>query len=176
MPGITRGSDHHHVDALDQTCAPQAFLPNLPYALVLALALIWGLTDMLPGYAQEVPIVPYLSTGCRYLVVDQGEGPANFYTVGFDDLGWAMGDAAFGQGLNIPGFSLCPLDPTDRTQWPTDTDILLRKTFTLRANEQCMFTYGGPQLPGADLIAAYADENDDNMQQANEPADTATKA
>jgi hypothetical protein len=33
-----------------------------------------------------------------------------------------------------------------------------------------------PPFPGADLITAYADENNDNTQQPTEPADTATKA
>jgi hypothetical protein len=64
--------------------------------VVWALALIWGLTDVLPGYAQDVPIVPYLSTGYRYRVVPQGGGPTGFDQPGFNDSIWAMGDAAFG--------------------------------------------------------------------------------
>jgi hypothetical protein len=41
---------------------------------------------------------------------------------------------------------------------------------------QCTFTYTGPPFPGADLITAYADQNNDTIQQPTEPADTATKA
>jgi hypothetical protein len=38
------------------------------------------------------------------------------------------------------------------------------------------FCYTGPDLPGADAIHAYADNDEDNTQDANEPFDDATKA
>jgi Bacterial Ig-like domain (group 1)/Beta-propeller repeat len=41
---------------------------------------------------------------------------------------------------------------------------------------QCTFTYLGPALPGADLITAYPDLNNNNVQDGNELADFATKA
>jgi Beta-propeller repeat len=44
------------------------------------------------------------------------------------------------------------------------------------SNGQCGFSYTGPSLPGADLITAYADSDGDAMQDAGEPAATATKA
>jgi hypothetical protein len=37
------------------------------------------------------------------------------------------------------------------------------------------FCYTGPDLPGADTIHAYADNDEDNTQDANEPFDDATK-
>jgi hypothetical protein len=37
------------------------------------------------------------------------------------------------------------------------------------------FCYTGPDLPGADAIHAYADNDEDNTQDANEPFDDATK-
>jgi hypothetical protein len=40
---------------------------------------------------------------------------------------------------------------------------------------QCTFTYTGPAFPGADLIHAYADLNNNNVQDADEPFDDATK-
>jgi hypothetical protein len=47
---------------------------------------------------------------------------------------------------------------------------------TTDANGQAEFCYTGPPLPGADAIKAYADTDNDNMQDAGEPFDTATKA
>lgn len=41
-------------------------------------------------------------------------------------------------------------------------------------NGQCTFTYTGPQLPGADQISAYADNNTSNQQDQGEPTATAT--
>lgn len=46
---------------------------------------------------------------------------------------------------------------------------------TTDANGQATFCYMGPALPGADLITAYADTDNDNTQDAGEPSDTATK-
>lgn len=44
------------------------------------------------------------------------------------------------------------------------------------ATGQCDFTYQGPELPGADLIEAYADSNGNGTQDPGEPTATATKA
>jgi Mg-chelatase subunit ChlD len=46
---------------------------------------------------------------------------------------------------------------------------------TTNASGQAQFCYTGPALPGSDLITAYADTNGDNVKQADEPSDTATK-
>jgi Bacterial Ig-like domain (group 1) len=46
---------------------------------------------------------------------------------------------------------------------------------TTDKNGQATFCYQGPPLPGADAIKAYADTNSNNMQDAGEPFDTATK-
>jgi hypothetical protein len=43
------------------------------------------------------------------------------------------------------------------------------------ADGEAMFCYMGPALPGADLITAVADANDDGDADAGEPFDTATK-
>jgi hypothetical protein len=43
------------------------------------------------------------------------------------------------------------------------------------ANGHATFCYTGPALPGADLIAAYADTNNNAVQDPGEPGDTATK-
>jgi Big-like domain-containing protein len=47
---------------------------------------------------------------------------------------------------------------------------------TTNANGQATFCYNGPPLPGADEIHAYADTDNDNVQDATEPFDDATKA
>jgi hypothetical protein len=47
---------------------------------------------------------------------------------------------------------------------------------TTNANGQCTFTYAGPQLPGADLITAYPDLNNNMVQDLNELEGAATKA
>jgi hypothetical protein len=43
------------------------------------------------------------------------------------------------------------------------------------ANGQATFCYTGPALPGADVITAYADTNNNAVQDPGEPGDTATK-
>lgn len=72
-------------------------------------------------------IISYGDTGYRYKVVSHGE-EEGFEQPGFDDFEFSTGDAGFG----IPS-GVCPLNnPTDvRTTWPLNTDILLRKQFTL---------------------------------------------
>lgn len=46
---------------------------------------------------------------------------------------------------------------------------------TTDSNGQAGFCYTGPGLPGADVITAYADTNADNVNDATEPEDIATK-
>lgn len=47
---------------------------------------------------------------------------------------------------------------------------------TTDANGMCTFTYAGPALPGADLISAFADTNNNGIPDAGEPTATATKS
>jgi hypothetical protein len=50
-------------------------------------------------------------------------------------------------------------------------------TCTTNSSGQCSFTYSGPQLPGADVINAFADTNGNGARDGGEPAATpATKA
>ena len=46
---------------------------------------------------------------------------------------------------------------------------------TTDGNGRCSFTYGGPELPGADLIEAFADANGNGTQDATELSGLATK-
>jgi hypothetical protein len=47
---------------------------------------------------------------------------------------------------------------------------------TTDANGEAEFCYSGPTFPGDDDISAYADNNENGTQQADEPGDTAKKA
>ena len=47
---------------------------------------------------------------------------------------------------------------------------------TTAANGECSFTYTGPALPGADLIVACADTDNDGVRDPSEPCGEATKA
>jgi hypothetical protein len=47
---------------------------------------------------------------------------------------------------------------------------------TTNSSGQCSFTYTGPQLPGADIITAYADTDNDGTRDPGEPQEQATKA
>jgi Bacterial Ig-like domain (group 1) len=47
---------------------------------------------------------------------------------------------------------------------------------TTDASGEAEFCYTGPALPGADVIAAYADTDADSTQDAGEPGDTAAKS
>jgi hypothetical protein len=46
---------------------------------------------------------------------------------------------------------------------------------TTDANGEAEFCYNGPPLPGSDVITAYADTNNNNIQDPGEPSDVATK-
>jgi len=79
------------------------------------------------GQAVEQPLIPYLSTGYSYAIVNFDDLPG-FEQPGYDDSGFSIGDAGFGSG----GF--CPLDSTATTAWPLSSDLLVRKSFLLPAN------------------------------------------
>ena len=66
--------------------------------------------------------------------------------------------------------------PSVTVQFMVEGSVSAAGSCTTNVNGQCDVTYPGPQLPGADLITAYPDLNDNNMEDANELAGTATKA
>lgn len=72
-------------------------------------------------------ILPYEATGYKYLQVSSGNEPAGWQNESFNDSAWSTGDAAFGSGGG------CPLQPTGKTHWDVNTDILLRKAISLPA-------------------------------------------
>jgi hypothetical protein len=96
--------------------------------------------------------VPLQATGYRYLQVPWDAGGA-FEAPGFDDSGWAIGQAGFGT-IGGP----CGINSTSsvHTPWDLGTDMLVRKSFTLPAaatsvrvdgtidNEATVFVNGVP--------------------------------
>jgi hypothetical protein len=53
--------------------------------------------------------------------------------------------------------------------------VMTSGSATTNASGQAEFCYTGPALPGADLITAFADTNNNMVQDPGEPSDTATK-
>jgi Bacterial cadherin-like domain len=89
------------------------------------LFLVSGLTQAATFTYVNQTIVPYQDGDYRYQVVAHGTG-AGFELPAFDDSAWSSGGAAF--GTNVVS---CPLNPTVVTPWAANTDILVRKEFTL---------------------------------------------
>lgn len=95
-------------------------------ALVATVFLLALLAFPAPAPSQATVVVPYGAPGYRYMVVAHGALPT-FQNPAFDDSGFGTGAAPFGSGGS------CPLDATVQTSWPTDTDILVRKTINFPA-------------------------------------------
>ena len=89
--------------------------------------------------ADPVPttVVPFQATGYRYLVVAAGGGAADFMQPGFNDAAFNTGQAGFGSGGG------CSVQGTRHTTWPTNTDILIRKTIDLPPNTTDVTITGG---------------------------------
>ena len=81
--------------------------------------------------------MPFQATGYRYLVVAAGGGAADFMQPGFNDAAFNTGQAGFGSGGG------CSVQGTRHTTWPTNTDILIRKTIDLPPNTTDVTITGG---------------------------------
>lgn len=77
----------------------------------------------------EVLHIPYGSDGWKYKVVATGAEPG-FQAPGYDDSGWATGEAPFGSWEEGYG-NICPITASIVTNWPTNSDILVRRTVNL---------------------------------------------
>ncbi len=66
--------------------------------------------------------------------------------------------------------------PTMAVRFSVQGSVNTTGSCSTNTSGQCAFTYTGPQLPGADVITAYADKDGDNSRDADEPQATATKA
>lgn len=79
----------------------------------------------------EVLHIPYGSDGWTYKVVATG-AETGFEAPGYDDSGWATGEAPFGS-WEAGQQNACPINASIVTEWPTRTDILVRRTVNLCA-------------------------------------------
>ncbi len=108
---------------------------------VWALALL-GLLALAGGAVQAhgttFTAVSYMEGGYTYQVVDHGVG-AGFEAVRYDDSAWLPGAAGFGTTSGV-----CWWNNTTnvQTEWPGNTDILVRKTFELPAGAHNLLVFG----------------------------------
>lgn len=89
-----------------------------------------------PATEATVTALDYNSTGWRYLQVAADADVPLFHMPGFDDSGWASGQAAFGTSTG------CAYNASVKTQWDVGTDILLRHWVHLPANAQEVRIHG----------------------------------
>src|SRR2546430_12345093 len=102
----------------------------LPFAVVFALSTVGS-----PGTAANAPlsaptiVVPYGGSEYKYQVVPVDDG-IGFERPDFDDSAFAVGDAGF---ASREGY--CELNSLGdvRTEWPVETDLLVRKGLELPA-------------------------------------------
>jgi len=79
-----------------------------------------------PGLTpQTLEVIPYGATDYRFSTYGLGEVPSDYGLETFDDSAFAAGNASFGSGGG------CPLQPTVKTYWPVNSEIVLRKNFDL---------------------------------------------
>jgi hypothetical protein len=107
-------------------------LAMLLATVVLLLALAAGVAQGQTASTGPETVVPYLDTGYKYKVVGRG-ADSGFEAPSFDDStsDWKTGDAGFGT-LQAGSCSLNnPANNMIQTEWPVNTDILLRKNFDL---------------------------------------------
>ncbi|NOT58941.1 MAG: cadherin-like domain-containing protein, partial [Acidobacteria bacterium] len=77
--------------------------------------------SLYPAQNGRSTFIPYAATAYKYKIVNFGEG-IGFERLDFDDSIFSTGNAGFGDGCN----ALRQGNP-----WPSNTDILLRRKFTL---------------------------------------------
>lgn len=107
-------------------------LSLLSLLLVAGLSPTWVVSTAFAAPGGTTVAIPYLSGGYKYQVVSHGTG-GGFEAPAFDDSAFAAGTAAFGTGLIFGSADSCPLRANGVTFWSSNTDILVRKSFTLPA-------------------------------------------
>ena len=81
---------------------------------------------MVSAHGPTVTVIPFMATGYKYNVVNSGAG-AGFEQPAFDDSSFSTGNAAFGTTFGCSSNT----NGSVKTAWPVNTDILVRKQFTL---------------------------------------------
>jgi subtilase family serine protease len=85
-----------------------------------------GAGNCKPNFTTQT-VIPKEATSYKYQIYPSGGVPTDFGNENFDDSTFLTGDAAFGTAGG------CPLAGTVRTVWPSGSEIVLRKSFTLPA-------------------------------------------
>jgi uncharacterized repeat protein (TIGR01451 family) len=82
-------------------------------------------------YHSEI-LVPYLASDYRYKIVPH-QAETGFEKIGINENSYSMGEAGFGSAEGG-----CPLANSNdvRTVWPSDTDLLVRKTIQIPPNSR----------------------------------------
>ncbi len=86
-------------------------------------------------WSKSEPAPDWESAGYRYLVTTKDGGPEDFEAPSFDDAGWTVGSAPFGSMGISHSCALFNHHPPV-TDWPLNTDILVRKRFSMSAAGQ----------------------------------------
>ena len=109
----------------------------LPVTIMFVLSTVGSLGTAAAPWNAPTIVVPYGASEYKYQVVPVDDG-IGFERPDFDDSAFGIGDAGFGtrEGyceLNNPG--------DVRTEWPVETDLLVRKTFELPAGTTDVVVY-----------------------------------
>ena len=97
---------------------------NVRWRLALLVAVTEALAAPAAASAISEVVIPSGAAGWRYEQVASGAVPTKFSTFSFNDSKFAIGTAAFGNAS-------CDSNPVPATNWDANTDLLLRKQFTL---------------------------------------------
>jgi len=109
----------------------------LPLTIMFVLSTVGSLGTAAAPWNAPTIVVPYGASEYKYQVVPVDDG-IGFERTDFDDSAFAVGDAGFGSRegyceLNNPG--------DVRTEWPVETDLLVRKTLELPAGTTDVVVY-----------------------------------
>jgi hypothetical protein len=78
-------------------------------------------------------LLPYQGSGYRFRVLPlDEEPPVGFEQPGFDDTAFDRGDGAFGSS------GVCPLQSSVATEWPVNTQIIVRRTISVPADVRAL--------------------------------------
>ena len=110
--------------------------------IILSVLVVLGFAREIAfaGHTPSRTVIPFLDTEWKYKVVSWG-AEAGFEASGYSESGFSSGQAGFG---TIPPSGGCPVNNSAqvKTTWPVNTDILLRKHFTLAAGDHSLKVEG----------------------------------
>lgn len=79
-------------------------------------------------------VLSYQDSAYRFEILNQGDTPpSGFEQPDFDDSGFRFGEGAFGAVRRPAGEPECPLQPTTQTNWPVNSQLLIRRVVSVPA-------------------------------------------